>query len=170
VSVTWTAALGATSYDVFRKAPGQSFAFLVNTGAASYSDNAVSADTSYLYKVQAKNGSGNSSDSNIDLATTTVFTDDPIVPGSTIVRAEHLLQLRTAVNAVRALAGLTAATFANEVQPGTLVHAIDITELRSALDPARSALSLPALAYTNSAAAGTVINAVDFMEIRNGMR
>jgi hypothetical protein len=170
VSVTWTAALGATSYDVFRKAPGQAFAFLVNTGAASYSDNAVSADTSYLYKVQAKNGSGNSSDSNIDLATTTVFTDDPIVPGSTIVRAEHLLQLRTAVNAVRALAGLTAATFATEVQPGTLVHAIDITELRSALDPARSALSLPALAYTNSAAAGTVINAVDFMEIRNGMR
>src|SRR5262249_51924133 len=143
VSITWTAALGATSYDVFRKAPGQSFAFVANTGTAtaSYGDNAVTADTSYLYKVQAKNGSGNSSDSNIDLATTTIFTDDPIVPGSTKILAQHVLQMRTGVNAVRALAGLPAVTFTNAISPGTVIHSIDITELRTALAAARTALS-----------------------------
>jgi len=172
VTVTWTAALGASSYDVFRKAPGASFAFLANTASAtaSYSDKTASADTSYLYKVQAKNGSGNSPDSNIDLATTTIFSDDPVVPESSVIRAEHLLQIRTAVNGVRALAGLPPATFTRAIAPGVLVHSIDITELRSALDPARAALSLPPLAYTNSGSAGTVISAVDLMEIRNGVR
>jgi hypothetical protein len=39
------------------------------------------------------------------------FTDDPLTTGVTTVKAQHLQELRQAVNAVRGVAGLTAATW-----------------------------------------------------------
>jgi hypothetical protein len=64
----------------------------------------------YLYQVRAVNGSGPSANSSADLATTVIFTDTPLNAG-TAVKALHLAQLRTAVNAVRALSSLGAAAF-----------------------------------------------------------
>ena len=39
------------------------------------------------------------------------FTDDPLVAGETPVKAVHITELRTAINAARAAVGLAAATW-----------------------------------------------------------
>jgi len=78
--------------------------------------------------------------------------------------------MRTAVNAVRALAGLAAATFTDPASPGVIVKAVHITQLRSALDQARSALGLSSGGWTDTVAPGAVIKAIDFQEIRNRVK
>jgi PKD repeat protein len=99
-----------------------------------------------------------------------IFTDDPLVPGSTIIKAVHLAELRTAVNAVRALAGLSAATFTDSATPGVVIKAVHITELRTALDPALSALGLPTGGYTDTISRGVIVKAVHIQELRNRMK
>src|SRR5688572_3430762 len=108
VTITWNTAVGATSYRVYRRAPGGVFGPdpIATVGVVTnYVDNTAVANTAYLYKVRSSNGA-ESGDSNIDLATTVIFTDPTLTAGSTAVKAVHFTELRTAVNAVRTLAGL----------------------------------------------------------------
>ena len=62
--------------------------------------------------------------------------------GPNIIKAVDLAELRTAVNAVRALAGLGAFVFTDAATPGTVIKKVHITELGSALDEGRTALTL----------------------------
>jgi len=101
---------------------------------------------------------------------TTTFTDDPLVAGLTIVKAGHILELRAAVNRLRAAALLSDFSFTDPILSGGFVKAIHITELRTALDQARSALGLPPLSYTYAIGAGSAAHAIDIAEIRNGAR
>jgi hypothetical protein len=171
VHVSWTASAGADSYQVYR---GVSLAGTVNTtagGTITFDDSGASASTAYLYKVRALTGGSSSGDSSADLATTVIFTDDPLVVNTTPVKATHLTQLRTAVNAVRTLAGLGAATITDNLPAGVNVKAVHITELRTALDLARSTLGLSALSYTHSLVQqSTKVYAADFTELRNGVK
>lgn len=107
----------------------------------------------------------------VDLATTTLFTDVPIVVGETQAKAVHLTELRTAVNAVRVLAGSTPTSWAESVAPGSVIKAAHVTELRNSLDPARAALGLAALSYTDpSLAVGYFIKALHFTDLRDGVK
>lgn len=169
VLVTWTAVTGATSYDVYRRDPGGAFALRGSSLTASFTDTAT-ASTAYLYRVRAVNAGGTSGDSAYDLATTVIFTDDPLMAGLTVIRAIHLAELRTAVNAVRAQASLGAASFTDAASAGVLVKAVHINELRTALDAAMSALSLAAGGWTDVPASGVAIKAVHFQEIRDRMK
>lgn len=96
------------------------------------------------------------------------FTDDPLVAGTTMVKAIHLTELRTAVDQARAHAGLSAASWAETITAGsTTIKASHITELRAKLDEARSALGLATATYTDSSLGiGDPIRAVDFQELR----
>lgn len=170
VVITWTAVSGATSYQVQRRAAGGSFATIATVTGTTYTDTTASTNTAYLYRVLAVGSGGTSGASNVDLATTVIFTDDPLIAGSTVIKAVHLAELRTAVNAVRALAGLSAATFTDAATRGVVVKAVHINELRSALDAAMSALGLPSGGWTDTIAARTVIRAVHFQEIRNRVK
>jgi hypothetical protein len=79
----------------------------------------LTTNTTYLYQVREVDGSNNvGPPSNLDLATTILFTDDPVVARSTVIKAVHLTELRTAVNAVRAAAGLSPATFTDTIVSG----------------------------------------------------
>jgi hypothetical protein len=171
VSVTWNLVVGATSYQIFRRAPGSPSFVQVGTSLTnSFTDTTAVANTSYLYRVRAVNATGASGDSAADLATTVIFTDDPLVARSTLIKAVHLAELRTAVNAVRALAGLAAATFTDAAVRGVVVKAVHINELRTALDAALTALGLPAGGYTDVLARGVLIKAIHFQEIRNRVK
>jgi Metallo-peptidase family M12 len=172
VNVSWLASVGATSYNVYRSADAVNYALAGTTATLSLNDGGRTANTAYLYKVRAVNG-GESADSNIDLATTTIFTDDPLVVAATLVKAAHLTELRTAVNAVRAILSLGNGSYTDPAITATVtpVRAAHVTDLRTALDTARTALSLSSISYGESiTATSTTIKASHFTELRNGVK
>jgi hypothetical protein len=168
VQVTWSAVTGAASYEVYRRNPGGSFILRGTSLTASFNDTA-SANTAYLYRVRAVNLGGSSGDSSADLATTVMFTDDPL---STLVpvRAVHLSELRTAVSTVRAQAGLSSATYTDPAAPGVAVRAIHITELRTHLDQAMAALGRTTGGWTNGNLSGVAIQATHVQQIRDRVK
>jgi hypothetical protein len=172
VHVTWTASIGASGYDVYRSASGTSYAKVGSTTGTAYNDTA-SSNIAYLYAVKAIGSGGESAYSAPDLATTVMFTDAPLVGGTTPVRRTHFVELRTAVNAVRALAGLGAYGFADATLTAgsTPIRVAHITDLRMALDAARAQLPLTALSYTDPVlSTGGSIKAVHVTELRNGVK
>ncbi len=165
IDLTWTAVAGADSYQIDRKSAGGDYVQIDTSIGNAYSDDGLAAATAHLYRVRAVNGSGTSGNSNVDLATTVVFTNHPLASG-VIVQSAHITQLRSAVNAVRLLAALTATTFTDTAAAGTLIKALHLTELRSALDAARSALALSTGGYTDAAPQGLAVKAVHVQELR----
>lgn len=180
INLSWAASAGGTvdHYEVERC---QSFGpncfslaatVLPGGPTLNYSDTTAAAGSAYLYRVRAVDSSGNfSSYSVADLAVALSFTNDPLQTGDNI-RAQHVTELRQAINAVRALANLSAATWTNAVQPGALIRAVDVQELRSNLDQARSALGLAAATYTNQplAAGSTLIRRAHIDELRQAVK
>ncbi len=172
VTITWNAVASAASYQILRSSGNSSFAIAGTSVTPNFTNSGLSPNTTYLYQVRAVDSSNVAwGPSNVDLATTIVFTDDPLVAMSTRIKAAHITQLRTAVNAVRAAAGLTAASFTDTISTGTVVRAAHIQELRLRLDEARAARGLPAMTYVNTLTATiSRVKAVDLTEIRNGVK
>jgi hypothetical protein len=171
IDVTWNTIIGASSYDVYRRDAGSTAYNKIGSATNTiYHDTTLTPGSAYLYRVRATNGAGSSADSVSVLATYVLFTDNPLVAGTTI-KAVHLSELRTAVNGVRALAGgFPSATYTDTAAPGVVVKAVHIKELRTQLDPALIALGIPTAAYTNAITAGIVISAIDFQEIRDRVK
>jgi len=172
VFVSWTAGSGATNYNVYRSSSGSSFTLLGSSGTTFLNDPTVSANTAYLYKVRSVSSGGlESTDSNIDLATTVIFTDSSLsgIP----IKAVHFTQLLTAVNAVRTLAGQSGIAFTTPAPAaGVAILGAHVNDLRNGLTPARSALFLPAQGFTDVpiTAGSTLIKAVHLNELRNGVQ
>jgi Glycoside hydrolase family 44 len=165
VALAWTAVPNAINYEVQRSFNNGGFGTLITVAGTSHNDGGLSANTAYVYKVRANVGGQFTAFSNADAATTTAFTDASIAPG-TVIRRAHFDELRMAVNAMRASAGLPPQNFTDVLSAGTPVKTIHLTELRSALDAARAALGLGALGYTG----GATIRAVQVNEVRGGVR
>jgi hypothetical protein len=173
VALTWTASAGATDYDIERSSTGMNFQPLITVQTTSYTDMTAAASTSYLYRVKARNTSGSSVYSNIDLATTVIFVNDPLVAQVTIIQAVHLTQNRQAVNAVRALASLAPQVWTDDpLTPGvTPVRRVHVQELRSGLTPALSALSRPAPTFTDPVlTTATAVKVQHVQELRTTVR
>jgi endoglucanase len=95
------------------------------------------------------------------------YTDDPLVPQVTVIKTVHLIELRDAVNAMRARAGLGPVAFQDGTPAaGLIVRASHIIDLRNALNAAL----FPNPAYANPVVAGSVVRAVDIQELRNFAR
>ena len=128
-------------------------------------------NTTYVYQVRAADPESNEGPTTTDLATTIIFTDDPVVAGVTTIKAVHLTQLRTGVNAVRVAAGLASVMFTNPIALGTTISAADVNELRTNLDPARSIIGVPPIPYTDPGLmAGDIIKAAHVQELRSGVK
>lgn len=169
VHITWTGTAGAT-YEVVRVAAGNVSTSAGTSGAGTVTDGTVASNTAYIYKVHAI-APNSSPFGPIDLATTVPFTDPSLVAGMT-VKAAHITELRTAVDAVRTLAGAGGGTYTD---PGldntTLIKAVHLTDLRTALDTARATLLLPAIVYTRpSIAAGMTMAVSDINDLRAGVQ
>jgi hypothetical protein len=132
----------------------------------------LSSTTTYIYRVRSVDAAGNYSDfSNTDIATTIIFTDDPLAANSTLVKAVHATELRQAVNAVRAAADLGAATWTDSSLSGIDVKAVHVSELRTNLDTARNLLGLSIGGYTDTLTPGTtLIKAVHISELRDRVK
>lgn len=174
VSVSWAAASGATAYEIQRASSSATYTPLVTTELTSYNDTAVSAGAAYAYRVRALAGSLTSPFGTPDIATTVAFADDPLVPATTIIKAIHVEQLRSAVNALRAAAGLTPLTFTDPVLTAgsTVVKAIHIEELRGGVNPARSALGVSSAAFADAplVANSTIIRSVHLGQLRDALK
>ncbi len=100
------------------------------------------------------------------------FTDDPLRPGATPVRAVHFTELRERIDALREAAGLdrfgwTDPVLRAGVTPLRLVH---LVELRSALEEAYGAAGRPVPRWTDpSPTAPRPVRAVHVMELRAGV-
>ena len=98
------------------------------------------------------------------------FTDDPIVPGLTPVRAVHFTELRTRIDGLRTAAGLGRFAWTDPVlTPGvTRVRLVHLLQMRSALAAAYTAAGRPAPRWADAAPVGgtTPIRAAHLMELR----
>ena len=178
VLVSWTLPSGTApvQYNVYRSANGVSFGSVGSIAHPNtqFTDNTALANTAYLYRVRSSDGAQNESvDSNRDLATTVIFTDASLGTGTTRIKAVHITELRTAVNAVRALTPLGAGLYTDPtITAGTTrIRRLHVIDLRTALDAARLNLSLSALSYVESLTAGvTRIKSSHLNELRAGVQ
>lgn len=173
ITISWNAAPNAHHYVVERASQLGSFTTLnSNVSGTSFSDSTVTNLSAYLYRVKSADASGNvSPSSNIDVATAITFDDDPFAtpPALTLVKAQHVLQLRQAVNAVRHTTptlGDYSWTQASGTLVGAPIKANDVEELRTALDQALSILGLPAGGYTDASLTGLPISKLYIAELR----
>lgn len=173
IDLTWTGAPGAHHYQIER-APNLGGTFSVvnsNVTTTSYSDTTVTSINSYLYRVRSADANGNlSAASSIDVATAITFTDDPLVTGVTQIKAQHVTELRQAVDAVRAAANLGAVTWTNASLANVAIKAAHIEELRTNLDLALSTLGYTPAAYTDTSLAGIPIKKIHLDELRQRVK
>ena len=102
---------------------------------------------------------------------TVPFTDDVLSAG-TPVKAAHITELRTRINAVRAARGLAPFSFTDAtLAPGvTTINGVHITQLRNALSEVYAAAGRPSPAYTDPGlVAGYSIKAVHINELRDAV-
>jgi hypothetical protein len=179
VGLTWaTPSSGTIANYVVERAQNKDGPFTqVGTapqGQLSFTDFTAAADTSYLYRVKATYATGGSSDySNRDIATTIIFTDASLQGG--VIKADHLKEMRRAINAVRALAGLGVAawTYPDPVSSTGLRRAIyleDMRELRTNLNPALAALGLAQISEDSTLAKGLPVKAVHIQDVRDQVK
>jgi hypothetical protein len=176
VGLTWAAVTGAMSYTVYRTADNATYLSVGTPATNAFTDSSAAPNTAYLYKVTATISGVESPFSNKDLATTVVFTDPALGVQSTVIKAAHITELRTAVDAVRKLANGGAPNAYDYTDPAitaqsTTVKRIHVIDLRNALDPARAALGLPAVSYTDQTIAqqSTRVKAAHFVDLRGGV-
>jgi hypothetical protein len=172
VALSWSASTGAAEYEVVRRSATSGYATLTTTAGIAFTDTTAVANASYVYKVRAIDSADRASGfSTPDVATTMFFTNDPAVAGSTIAQATHVAQLRQAVNALRATAGLTAASFTDPtLNTSVKVKAAHFLELRTAIAAARTSLELPAVAFTDPSLAAVLVKAVHLQQLRDGVK
>lgn len=184
VTLNWTALSGAGNYRVERKAAGGNYASIGSAGSPTFIDGGAALGSAYLYRVCAADGSGNciSNYSNIGMAAPWNFPTDPTTivgysedPGhATTINANHITELRTAVNAVRHLAGMGDGTWTHPANHGDPIYVEDVRELRQKLDEALGALGLPTPPYQtdptlvglHESANATPIKAAHIRELR----
>ena len=174
VGLTWAASPGATGYEVDRRSSdGGGWLPLGPSPTNAFTDNAVSADHAYIYRVRSTRAAFSpSAFGQPDAATTFVFTDDPLASGDAIL-AGHVSDLREAANALRAAAGAAPTVFTDTpLTAGTLIRAVHITQLRTAINGGRTTAGINAAAFTDNTItpAVTRVKALHITELRNGVK
>jgi hypothetical protein len=173
VNLSWAGVPGAEHYEILRATAAGSLTPIGTSFTTSFTDLDVVANTSYLYRVRTVDASSRLSPvSAPEVATTVVFTNDPLAAGVTTIKAVHVTELRQAVNSLRALAGLGAFSFTDAtLTPATPVKALHVAQLRDAVAPARAALSLPAVDPGSPVVAGTtIVAAIHFEQMRAAVK
>jgi hypothetical protein len=141
----------------------------VGTNSSSYTTPSLTNNTKYWVRVSNAAGSVNS----LTAQVTVSFTDNTLTASSAPIRAVHVTELRTRVNALRARYNLAAFPFTDPtITPGTTtIQAVHIAELRTALNGAYSAAGQSNPLYTDpTLAAGMPVKAVHISELRSKMQ
>ena len=105
-----------------------------------------------------------------DAGTPILFTDDPIEPGVTPVRALHFTELRAGIDQLRAAHGLDPFPWTDPtLATGASVRGLHVTELRTALRQAYDAAGRTRVFSTEPVEPGRVIQAWHVNELRRAI-
>jgi RHS repeat-associated protein len=96
-----------------------------------------------------------------------IFTDDPLVAGTTVIKAVHITELRTAINSLRQQRGFSVYSWQYSATTNDLISANPISEMRTALD---QVLGSPSGGYSADLAQGQPVLAVHIQELRNRVK
>jgi YD repeat-containing protein len=175
VSLSWTQVSGALTYRVERT-PNllTPFSLVTETANNAFGDTDVSRGRTFLYRVRAMDGSGaQSAPSAVVMATAITFLDETITAHVTVVKWQHVDDLRVAVTGVRRAALLPDPSWTYAVAHGVPVRAKDVQELRDSLNEGLQALGLPTPDFTNpilhtgeNGSTPTPISKIHFDELR----
>jgi len=173
VNLSWEpSAGGAASYIVQRRNGGGAYATITCTvvGTACQ-DSGVSGPNAYVYRVCADSVLDPANACSLpDVATIFTFTDDPIVPGVTRVKANHIAELQDAINKLLETSGDGDTTFTPASSDGA-IEAVQLQELQDALDTARQHLGLAPNSRHDCCFDETVnIKAPNVQELRDGTK
>jgi ELWxxDGT repeat protein len=170
VALSWSAVPGTSGYFVHRGTTRSNVTqrmFVSGANTTTYVDDAVPNSAYVYYVLPAISGSTYSEP---DFATTFAWTDSPLTTGVKM-KAAHLLELRSAVSAMRTLADLPPVTFYGAIAPGTTVHAQHVSELRGMISFTREVLGVRPYAFTHTGPAiGSIISAAPIQELRNALQ
>jgi YD repeat-containing protein len=184
VVFTWSAVSGATWYQIESTdhLGGQFTNVMGRVGAQTGATQTTSLylplanPKTYIYRVIAgttANGTDTiSAPSATDYATTgnPLFSDDPPVAGSTHIAGVDLGELRKAIDAVRAAAGLTAAWSSYAAGSGR-IGAADVVSMQTNLNDAVFRLTGRYLQYSGEAPASShPIRAYQWQQLRDGVK
>jgi len=171
VSVTQTAGCnwGATSNSAFVTITSGSSGS--GNGAVGYS---VVANPTFVARTGSMTIAGLTfaiNQARADLPTACNLGSDP-VPGSTVISGSEVTLLRSCIDALRAISGLSAHSWTDSITAKmTVIRAVHLTELRSALLDVYSASGISAPSFGSAPTASvTVILASHFIAIRDAIR
>jgi len=171
VHLSWTAASGASVYEIQRRNGTGYYARLAGEiSATSFDDASVTSPNAYVYRVRGVNDSGASSYSAPAVATLFQFSE-VIIDAATAIKASHIDELRSSINIFRQAVGLSSYAFTDSALAGHTILATHMNELRAALDEARGAAGMPAMTYTDNSILPSVtpVKGIHVREIRSGV-
>lgn len=176
VAISWATTLNASGYTIERKTSSSAWQTAqVVTGGSSTSggDTPTSSSGVVLYRVLANYGSLASATSNSDVAFVGTFSNDPAVVLDTAIRAEHITELRAAVNGLLSIAGQSAVYSSAQLDPTNLrQQAVDedhLANLLQNLNTARVAAGLPTISLSPPVF-DTPVTAAYLASIRSGLK
>ena len=179
VTITWTPSAGADGYDIERKvsfAGGWVPAVTVMGATASSGIDTPGFSGVVLYRVIARAGTSRSSASNVDVAYTGTFTDDPILTVSpfTTIKAVHLVEVRQAVNALYALNGFAAVYTGTDLDAAHVrtlyIDDSHFTTLMTNLNGARAAAGIGATGFQVTPVPGGLVDDTQMANLRAGVK
>ena len=99
------------------------------------------------------------------------FTDDPILPGATRIKAVHIQELRGRIATLRARESLPGMRWSDPALTAgvTSVRRVHLTEMRAALGAVYDAVAQPRPLYTDPVLSGRAIKAVHIMQLRDAI-
>ncbi|MFL6248504.1 MAG: IPT/TIG domain-containing protein [Thermoanaerobaculia bacterium] len=171
VGMSWSSVPGATQYEVSRHVPTGTWDVIGTPAATSFNDGARTAESTYVYRVRARDAAANFSDYSAPDLATTMSSESAVITAGMPILAVDLANLRMRVNAVRAAANLSALAFTGG-GAGEPILAMQILEMQSAVQGARSALGFDTSVwpYSPIAAGTTTVKASHLNEILDLMR
>jgi Domain of unknown function (DUF4082)/Domain of unknown function (DUF1929) len=171
ISLSWSSVPGASIYEIERSdsVSGPFLNIFATFNTTVYTDTDVTNLRAYVYRVRAVAGGNVTSEpSNMAVGTAISFEFDQLQTQR--IKAQHFYDVRTAINAVRAVANMPAAGWARPILNDLTVKAADVIELRSRLGEALAALAIPVAPYAdsilNTGANGTLIRAIHIEQLQ----
>lgn len=183
VTVTWSAGSGADQYQIQRKIAGQAWTIAATVGSSmlNFSETPAAPSGLVLYRVLSVAGAtylppdnlSVSAPSNNDFANVAAYTYENLTPMT--IKAQHLIELRQAVNALCDAAGASQEFMSSELQlsdlQGRVIRAEHFTSLMTHINNIRTnpLVGVPAALFTDTPGANGTVKRQHLQSLRDAL-